>query len=105
MKKAVGFAVDPKGFFIVRVDAKAGVIAVEHYKNVYRTVNGRRIVVSGKVNRNFSGAGAQKLYREILAHNLVSRIDHAAYLGYELAKAEIALKNRLDYEQDEELAV
>ena len=102
-KKSVDFGLDPKGFFTVRVDARGGGIVVEHYKNVYKTVNGRRTVVSGRINKEFKGDDAQKLYRHILAFNLVSRQDHAAYLGYELAKAEIALKNKLEYEQDEPL--
>ena len=36
---------------------------------------------------------------------LVSRFDHAAYLGRELQKAEVALKNRLEYTQDEEIVL
>jgi dihydropteroate synthase len=36
---------------------------------------------------------------------LVSRLDHAAYLGSELAKAEIALKTGKEYIQDRGLFV
>ncbi|MCX6695004.1 MAG: DUF4346 domain-containing protein [Candidatus Altiarchaeota archaeon] len=103
MKKTVEFREDPKGFFTIRVDAKGGVIVAEHYRRVRKVVNGARRTVSGRINKVFKGKSAQKLYREILAHNIVSRLDHAAYLGYELAKAEYALRKRLDYEQDEKL--
>ncbi|MEA3346473.1 MAG: DUF4346 domain-containing protein [Candidatus Auribacterota bacterium] len=36
---------------------------------------------------------------------MVSRLDHAAYLGKEIEKAIIALKNELLYVQDKELIV
>ncbi len=35
--------------------------------------------------------------------NLFSRVEHAAYLGKELMKAEIALKKNLYFNQDEDL--
>ena len=37
---------------------------------------------------------------EVLRLGLVSRLDHAAYLGGELAKAEVALRVGRDYVQD-----
>ncbi|NLU04338.1 MAG: DUF4346 domain-containing protein, partial [Methanothermobacter sp.] len=46
---------------------------------------------------------AKKLYEEIINRNLVSRLEHAAYLGAELQKAEIALRTGKDYVQDFEL--
>ena len=39
----------------------------------------------------------------ILRLGLVSSLEHAAYLGRELAKAEIALSLKKSYEQDEPL--
>jgi len=105
MEKTVKFREDPKGFFTIRVDAKGGLIVVEHYRNVWKTVGGRKRIVSGKLSAIYRGRDAQKLYRHILAQKLVSREDHAAYLGYELGKAEIALEKKLDYEQDEPLKV
>ncbi|MEM3426463.1 MAG: DUF4346 domain-containing protein, partial [Thermoproteota archaeon] len=43
------------------------------------------------------------LYRRILNENLVSRLDHAAYLGKELTRAEIALREGKPYVQDKAL--
>jgi tetrahydromethanopterin S-methyltransferase subunit A len=34
---------------------------------------------------------------------LISRLDHAAYMGRELTKADFALRNNLLYRQDEPL--
>jgi tetrahydromethanopterin S-methyltransferase subunit A len=103
MKKTVKFKADPKGFFYVYVDERSKKIVVEHYRNIMGKVSGREMIISGRPDMIFRGTSAEKLYREILAHKIISLQDHAAYLGSELAKAEIALKNKLDYEQDEEL--
>lgn len=43
---------------------------------------------------------ARAIYEEILRRNLISRMEHAAYLGMELEKAEIALKLNKKYVQD-----
>ena len=49
------------------------------------------------------GKTAKEIVDTVIALNLVSRLDHAAYLGRELMKAEIALKLKKNYMQDEEL--
>jgi len=52
---------------------------------------------------NVVGASAKEIVDTVLANNLVSKLDHAAYLGRELKKAEIALKLRKNYVQDQEI--
>ena len=42
---------------------------------------------------------AEALYKMIIKSDLVSRLDHAAYLGKELIKAELALKLGMSYVQ------
>jgi dihydropteroate synthase-like protein len=51
----------------------------------------------------FSGRTAKELYKGILHRGLVKNPEHAAYLGKELMKAEIALKLGKNYIQDREL--
>ncbi len=51
----------------------------------------------------FSGISASGLYKEILSRGLVENNAHAAYLGVELGKAEIALKLKKNYVQDRDL--
>ena len=46
------------------------------------------------------GENAEVIYSKIVEMGLVSRLDHAAYLGSELAKAELALKIGKEYIQD-----
>lgn len=86
-----GFMPDPLGFFTIHVSA--GGILVEHYSN------------QRKLLRKIRGRTAKDIYRKISELGLVSRYDHAAYLGKELHKAELALKNNLQYEQDKDLNI
>ena len=49
------------------------------------------------------GHSAKEVYEEIITKNLVSRMEHAAYLGAELKKAEIAMITGKEYVQDFDL--
>ncbi len=80
---------DPRGSFTVRVEGFQ--IHVDHYSP------------EGNLLATFSGTQARVLQRELAFY--VSRVDHAIYLGMELAKAELALKNGWAYIQDQELRV
>jgi len=97
------FREDPAGFFHIYLDNTRRNIIVEHYINVVKDVGMRRRTVSGKLNKVFKGTNAETLYRTVLGNSLITLNDHAAYLGYELGKAETALKNNLNYEQDRPL--
>ncbi len=82
---------DPRGFFIVLLDRPGHQILVEHYSDERALVH--RIV----------GPDAESLCSALLEWGLASRLDHAAYLGRELAKAEVALQRDLPYHQDDSL--
>ncbi|MBI4177468.1 MAG: DUF4346 domain-containing protein [Candidatus Aenigmarchaeota archaeon] len=84
----VAFEPDKNGYFVI--DIKDGEIVVEHRVN-----DGR------KSNYTFRGRKAQPLYRQILHENLITKFDHAAYIGHELARAEICLKENKTFVQDE----
>lgn len=88
---------DKKGFFVINVDKKS--IIVEYYERVER--EGKK--VGGKLKLIFKGTRARDLYRAILKHDLISMLDHAAYLGLELGKAEFCLKKGKKYVQDAEI--
>jgi dihydropteroate synthase len=58
----------------------------------------------GAVQREVvKGKDATSVYGTLIEMGLVTRLDHAAYLGRELAKAEIALKLGRSYIQDQPL--
>jgi tetrahydromethanopterin S-methyltransferase subunit A len=79
---------DPAGYLVVTPDRRRNLIVVEHYGNdgVLRTV------VEGKQVEDFAAT--------LLREKLVTRLDHAAYIGRELTRAEIALKEGKPYIQD-----
>jgi len=79
---------DPKGYFVVFPDRERQFILIEHY------------LKDGTLAHLFTGERADDLYATVIAHELVSRLDHAAYLGKELARAERALKTGDPYIQD-----
>jgi dihydropteroate synthase-like protein len=79
------FIQDSAGSF--KISLKEEEIWTVHYLNMKPTM-----VIKGHT--------AKEVYDEIIKRNLVSRIEHAAYLGQELEKAEDALKLGKNYVQD-----
>jgi dihydropteroate synthase len=49
------------------------------------------------------GDEATEVYQTIVREKMVGKLEHAAYLGRELEKAEIALRLGRSYVQDEDL--
>lgn len=94
---------DPCGFFTIFVDRKREEIVVEFYEPVYKEKAGK--IATGKLVLVLCGQTAEAICHTIAREELVSRFDHAAYLGRELQKAEIALRHKLEYTQDEELSL
>ena len=92
---------DPKGFFVIFLDRRENKIIIEQYENVYK--DGKNLVRSGKLGKIIVGDNSQAIIDTLVRENLISRLDHAGYLGRELMKAEIALKNGLKYEQAKDL--
>jgi dihydropteroate synthase-like protein len=81
----------------------AGCFRIEITQNEVR--NGK--MVAGKLmaqhkNGCITGTTAREVLDTIIGSGLVSRLDHAAYLGRELMKAELALKFNRSYSQDDE---
>lgn len=58
---------------------------------------------NNKPELKLTGDSAKKIYQEIIERSLIKNMEHAAYLGKELGKAEIALKLGKNYIQDEDL--
>jgi len=89
---------DEKGFFVIYV--KDGEIIAEHYQNV---THSNDTVETGKLDTMVVGKASLAMCHTVMREELVSRLEHAAYIGRELQKAEFAAKNGLEYVQDEEL--
>ena len=98
---------DPKGFFTIVVDREKERIIVEHYTAEWDENKSfedwKKCLKSHRLNKIIVGKNAEEICHTILREGLLSRFEHAAYLGRELQKAEIALKYNLPYEQDKEI--
>ena len=79
---------DPAGYFVVYPDRARGRIVLEHYAN------------DGVLHAIIEGTSEGAIYTTAIEHDLVTRLDHAAYLGRELARAHRALATGEPYVQD-----
>ena len=82
---------DPKAYFLIRVNQpqKRLEVALVSTNHVIRKI--------------IQGSYATEIYNTIIRRKLLTRMEHAAYLGKELYKAELALKYGLSYRQDSPL--
>lgn len=77
---------DEAGYFVIHIEGD--VLLVEHYgydEMLIRVIEGR---------------DARSIYLTLIRNGWVSRLDHAAYLGKELARAEWSLKHSARFVQD-----
>ena len=107
-------ALDPAGYFLIKLDREAGELIAEHYSNA---IDDRGLATDPETGEVISckGAGPRApvtIYRGRSAKELgmaltegegphpLSCLDHALYLGRELQKAELALETGAPYIQD-----
>ena len=104
---------DPKGYFIIKVDQKKNKIILEHFLN---DINDKGYAIDPETNEPikcdsqnkrisnevFEGTSAKQLGILITEkrNDLITKFDHALYLGRELQKAEDCLYKKLPYIQD-----
>ncbi|MFK8186140.1 MAG: DUF4346 domain-containing protein [Phormidesmis sp.] len=106
---------DPDGYFLIYVDREAQLLCAKHFTN---TINekglacdpetGKPLSVRGgnirKSEQLFTGRTAKELCIKIFEDKdngcPISYLDHAAYLGREFVRAEIALIEGTEYVQD-----
>lgn len=83
---------DKTGWFKIQVDRKDNQIVAIHYPPG-----------SNEPDTVIKGEDSRVVYQTIIREKLISKHDHAAYLGKELEKAAIALRLGRSYVQDEPL--
>lgn len=106
---------DPEGYFLVYLDREQGLICAKHFTNVINDKGlacdpetGEPLPCGGSAPRRssqvYTGRTAKELCIAIFENSdipcPVSRLDHAAYLGRELVRAEQALLSGQEYIQD-----
>jgi 5-methyltetrahydropteroyltriglutamate--homocysteine methyltransferase len=88
---------DPNGYFLIQVDPQNQQIVVCF--NSYDNVPKFRV----------QSSNGEKLIATIVDHKIISDTEHGkrhlGYVGYEIGKAETALKNRVPYRQDKPLSI
>jgi tetrahydromethanopterin S-methyltransferase subunit A len=79
---------DKAGYFVIVPRSEKGVMSVEHY------------TYDNTLLRVIEGPNARAIYSAIIHNERVTELSHAAYLGKELARAELSLKYGFKYIQD-----
>ena len=79
---------DPKGYYLIRIKPEQKLIEVglANYKH--------------EITTKITGRYAVEIYHTLARKKLLSRFEHAAYIGKELYKAELALRYGLRYHQE-----
>tara|TARA_B100000029_G_scaffold499937_1_gene570972 strand:+ start:186 stop:590 length:405 start_codon:yes stop_codon:yes gene_type:complete len=107
-------ALDPRGYFIIKVDESSQELVVEHYGN---DIDEHGIAVDPETGKPiechegrqrmpitvYKGRTAKEVgikLTEGASPSPLSRLDHALYLGRELQKAESCLRSKKHYVQD-----
>jgi tetrahydromethanopterin S-methyltransferase subunit A len=90
-RESIDYHSDPAGFFVIQLNRTAGEIILEHYD------------ASFELLRVLHGKKALEIYSTIVRNGWVTVLGHAAYLGRELAKAELALQRGWIYEQNQDV--
>ena len=96
--KIKDWVMDPKGYFLIEIDRKEKLLRVGYCKFKKlgnKPVNNMVSIVSGKT--------AIEIVNTLIRNKYISSLQHAADMGIELCKAELALRYKLDYIQDKDL--
>ncbi|MEM6427355.1 MAG: DUF4346 domain-containing protein [Cyanobacteria bacterium P01_H01_bin.119] len=106
---------DPAGYFLIYLDRDRQLICAKHFTNVINDKGlacdpetGKPLPTRGKSVRShtqvYTGRTAKELCMAVFEDSNnpcpITYLDHAAYLGREFLRAEIALINGSDYVQD-----
>jgi len=96
--KIKDWVMDPKGYFLINIDRKNNLLRVGYCKFTKLGNNPVNDMVAEIVGRT-----AIEIVNTLIKENYISSLQHAGDMGIELCKAELALKNNLNYIQDKDL--
>jgi len=98
--KIKDWVMDPKGYFLIAIDREKKLLRVGYCKFIKlgnKPINDMVSIVSGKT--------AIEIVNTLIRNKYISSLQHAADMGIELCKAELALKYKLIYVQDKDLKI
>ena len=91
---------DPKGYFLIKIDEECNLIRVAYcifIKSGDDPIHDMKAEVTGQT--------AIEIVNTLINKRYISTLQHAADMGIELHKAELALKYKLKYIQDKEIII
>ena len=96
--KIKDWVMDPKGYFLIVIDREKKLLRVGYCK--FRKLGNKPVhdmvsIISGKT--------AIEIVNTLIRNKYISSLQHAADMGIELCKAELALRYKLNYIQDKDL--
>ena len=94
------WVMDPSGYFLIEIDRENNLLKVGYCKFNQldkSQINDMVAIVNGKT--------AIEIVNTLIREKYISSLQHAADMGIELCKAELALKHNLKYTQDKDLKI
>ena len=96
--KIKDWVMDPKGYFLISVDKEKKLLRVGYCK--FSKLENPPV---NDLVAEITGKTAIEIANTLIRENYISSLQHAADMGIELNKAELALKYNLNYIQDKDL--
>ena len=94
------WSMDPKGYFLINVDRERKIIRVGYC--IFSKLGNDPI---HDMISEITGKNAIEIVNTLIREKYISSLQHAADMGIELHKAEIALKYNLEYIQDSDIKI
>jgi tetrahydromethanopterin S-methyltransferase subunit A len=96
--KIKDWVMDPKGYFLIAIHKEKNLIRVGYCK-----FNKSKKKPDHNMVAEIVGKTAIEIVNSLIREKYISSLQHAADMGIELHKAELALKYNLEYIQDKDL--
>ena len=96
--KIKDWVMDPKGYFLIKIDSEKKIIRVGYC--IFSKLDNDPI---HDMIAEVTGKTALEIVNTLIKNEFISTMQHAADMGIELHKAEIALKYNLKYIQDKDI--
>ena len=98
--KIKDWAMDPKGYFLIKIDKESNLIRVAYCRFSKSENNPIHDMIA-----EITGKTALEIVNTLIKNDFISTLQHAADMGIELHKAELALNYNLNYIQDKDLNI
>jgi len=98
--KIKDWVMDPRGYFLIKIDREKKLLRAGYCKFTKlgnKPINDMVSIVSGRT--------AIEIVNTLIRNKYISTLQHAADMGIELCKAELALKYNLNYVLDKDLKI